>query len=117
MLAELIGLTLLVAMIAYVLTGGADFGGGVWDLFASGPRKAAQREVQRREKLLGEVEARIAVLEVQLAGLVREMQDPALATDHARLYPLIDRHAALQAELDDQLARWEALHEELGEAG
>ena len=31
------------ALILYVLTGGADFGGGVLDLFASGPRKIQQR--------------------------------------------------------------------------
>jgi len=30
---------------AYVLFAGADFGGGVWDLFASGPRRGRQREV------------------------------------------------------------------------
>ena len=30
---------------AYVLFGGADFGGGVWDLLASGPRRDRQREV------------------------------------------------------------------------
>jgi cytochrome d ubiquinol oxidase subunit II len=30
---------------AYVLFGGADFGGGVWDLLASGPRRNRQREV------------------------------------------------------------------------
>jgi cytochrome d ubiquinol oxidase subunit II len=30
---------------AYVLLGGADFGGGVWDLLATGPRKNRQREV------------------------------------------------------------------------
>lgn len=29
---------------AYVLTAGADFGGGVWDLLSRGPRAAAQRE-------------------------------------------------------------------------
>lgn len=31
------------ALVAYVLTGGADFGAGVWDLLASGPRRDAQR--------------------------------------------------------------------------
>lgn len=30
-------------LVAYVLFGGADFGGGVWDLLAFGPRKAEQR--------------------------------------------------------------------------
>ncbi|HEX4936452.1 MAG TPA: cytochrome d ubiquinol oxidase subunit II, partial [Gemmatimonadaceae bacterium] len=35
----------LVALNAYVLLGGADFGGGVWDLFATGPRKEQQRSL------------------------------------------------------------------------
>src|SRR6476659_3547210 len=34
----------LVALIIYAILGGADFGGGVWDLFATGPRKGAQRD-------------------------------------------------------------------------
>lgn len=33
-----------VALAAYVVTGGADFGGGVWDLLARGPREDAQRD-------------------------------------------------------------------------
>jgi cytochrome bd ubiquinol oxidase subunit II len=32
------------ALIAYAVLGGADFGGGVWDLFAAGPRRTAQRD-------------------------------------------------------------------------
>lgn len=36
---------MLVALVLYTLTGGADFGGGVWQLLASGPRKAAQRRL------------------------------------------------------------------------
>ena len=36
---------LVVAIIAYALLGGADFGGGMWDLFAFGPRSRQQREV------------------------------------------------------------------------
>jgi cytochrome bd ubiquinol oxidase subunit II len=39
---------LLVALTVYVLTGGADYGSGVWDLLASGPRAAAQRELIER---------------------------------------------------------------------
>jgi cytochrome d ubiquinol oxidase subunit II len=35
---------LVIALTAYVLLGGADFGGGVWDMLASGPTRAAQRE-------------------------------------------------------------------------
>jgi cytochrome bd ubiquinol oxidase subunit II len=44
-LADALAGTLVVALNAYVLSGGADFGGGVWDLVASGPRKRAQRDL------------------------------------------------------------------------
>ena len=37
------GLTLL-AVVAYGVLGGADFGGGIWDAFAGGPRKQEQRD-------------------------------------------------------------------------
>lgn len=40
---DLSAIVALVGMIAYALLGGADFGGGVWDLFAAGPRKKQQR--------------------------------------------------------------------------
>lgn len=36
---------LVVALNAYVLLAGADFGGGVWDMFATGPRRDRQREL------------------------------------------------------------------------
>src|SRR5947207_9216346 len=36
---------ILVSLTAYVLFGGADFGGGVWDLLASGPRRTEQRRL------------------------------------------------------------------------
>jgi cytochrome d ubiquinol oxidase subunit II len=35
--------SILAALIFYALLGGADFGGGVWDLFNRGPRTAARR--------------------------------------------------------------------------
>jgi cytochrome d ubiquinol oxidase subunit II len=42
-LAELLAGLVVVSLNAYVLFAGADFGGGVWDLFASGPRRRDQR--------------------------------------------------------------------------
>lgn len=33
------------ALVLYALLGGADYGGGVWDLFATGPRAADQRRL------------------------------------------------------------------------
>ena len=39
----LLAATIGIALSLYFLFGGADFGGGVWDLLATGPRAAAQR--------------------------------------------------------------------------
>ncbi len=36
------------SLTAYAVLAGADFGGGVWDIFASGPRKRAQRQAVAR---------------------------------------------------------------------
>ncbi len=44
-LAGVLAGVLALSLNAYVLFGGADFGGGVWDLLASGPRRGRQREV------------------------------------------------------------------------
>lgn len=41
--AEMVAGVMVIALTAYALTGGADFGGGVWDLLARGPRRDAQR--------------------------------------------------------------------------
>ena len=42
-LPEAVALAILISLVLYVLLGGADFGGGVWDLLAAGPRRRAQR--------------------------------------------------------------------------
>lgn len=44
-LADLLAGATFVALNVYALLGGADFGGGVWDLLATGPRKERQREL------------------------------------------------------------------------
>src|SRR5215469_12278356 len=38
-------LILWLALIVYAVLGGADFGKGIWDLFASGPQAQRQRQV------------------------------------------------------------------------
>jgi cytochrome d ubiquinol oxidase subunit II len=43
MLETLIAAVMLASLILYVLMGGADYGGGMWDLVASGPRAQRQR--------------------------------------------------------------------------
>lgn len=44
----LLGGVMVAALVLYALFGGADFGGGVWDLLASGPRKQEQRALIER---------------------------------------------------------------------
>ena len=44
MLINLAAGVALLALMAYAVFAGADFGGGVWDLFATNPRRNAQRE-------------------------------------------------------------------------
>jgi cytochrome d ubiquinol oxidase subunit II len=39
-----LGAAILASLVLYAVTAGADFGGGVWDLLARGPRARAQRE-------------------------------------------------------------------------
>jgi cytochrome d ubiquinol oxidase subunit II len=44
-LADVLAAVLALSLNAYVLFGGADFGGGVWDMLATGPRRSRQREL------------------------------------------------------------------------
>lgn len=44
-LPEVIAAIMVLALNAYALTGGADYGGGVWDLLATGDRRREQREL------------------------------------------------------------------------
>lgn len=43
LLVSLTAVVALLALLAYAVLGGADFGGGVWDVLARGPRATAQR--------------------------------------------------------------------------
>ncbi|HSD22393.1 MAG TPA: cytochrome d ubiquinol oxidase subunit II [Anaeromyxobacter sp.] len=43
--ADLLAGAMLAALVLYALLAGADFGGGIWDLLATGPRKKAQRDL------------------------------------------------------------------------
>ena len=38
-----LGAVILAALVIYALSGGADYGGGMWDLLARGPRASRQR--------------------------------------------------------------------------
>jgi len=42
-LSDVVAAAMVLSLIVYAVLGGADFGGGVWDLFAFGPRAERQR--------------------------------------------------------------------------
>jgi cytochrome bd ubiquinol oxidase subunit II len=44
MLQLIIAVILLISLIIYALMGGADFGGGIWNMLSAGPRAQKQRE-------------------------------------------------------------------------
>src|SRR5579862_9383402 len=44
MLELIVAIFILLSLILYALMGGADFGGGMWDLLATGPRAKLQRK-------------------------------------------------------------------------
>src|SRR4029077_16962113 len=44
-LAHVVGIVVLASLTLYALGAGADFGGGVWDLLAGGPRAKGQRDL------------------------------------------------------------------------
>src|SRR5579863_4288818 len=44
-LEVLLGFVIMASLTFYALLGGADYGGGVWDLLARGPRANRQREL------------------------------------------------------------------------
>jgi ATP-binding cassette subfamily F protein 3 len=85
--------------------------GGIGRPVSHAERKAARREEKKRQKKLAEVESRIEALENEIGELTVEMQDPAMAVDHARLGKLVDQHSELQAELDECMGVWEDLQE------
>jgi cytochrome bd ubiquinol oxidase subunit II len=47
-LADAAAALLWLSLTTYTVLAGADFGGGVWDIFASGPRRVAQRQAVAR---------------------------------------------------------------------
>jgi cytochrome d ubiquinol oxidase subunit II len=44
MLEHIVAILMVLSLILYALMGGADFGGGMWDFLATGPRATRQRE-------------------------------------------------------------------------
>lgn len=74
---DILAAAMLIALIVYVLLGGADFGGGVWDLLAAGPRRREQRVLI--EKALGPIWEANHVWLILVAVLLFSAFPPAFA--------------------------------------
>lgn len=82
---------IVLGLVLYVLGGGADFGGGVWDLLASGPRKDAQRALI--ERAIGPVWEANHVWFVFVFVLLFSAFPPAFAHLTTSLFDLLTAYA------------------------
>ncbi|MCB0215378.1 MAG: ABC-F family ATP-binding cassette domain-containing protein [Caldilineae bacterium] len=78
------------------------------------PPALSKNEILRREIESTAIESRIAQLEGRLAELEETLQEAGEEGDYAAIGRLGEAHAALQAEIDGLLERWEALAAEIG---
>jgi cytochrome d ubiquinol oxidase subunit II len=86
-----IAAVMVVGLVLYLLGGGADFGAGVWDLLASGPRKAAQRALI--ERAIGPVWEANHVWFVFVFVLLFAAFPPAFAQLTTALFDLLTAYA------------------------
>jgi len=82
---------IVLGLVLYVLGGGADFGGGVWDLLASGPRKEEQRALI--ERAIGPVWEANHVWFVFVFVLLFSAFPPAFAHLTTSLFDLLTAYA------------------------
>ena len=75
-------------------------------------KKAERAERQKRERLLAEVEKRIATLEQRQAKLEALMTDSAVFADPQRAKDVAVEYEALKTEIEQQYTSWSELAEE-----
>ncbi|MDD2898616.1 MAG: ABC-F family ATP-binding cassette domain-containing protein, partial [Desulfuromonadaceae bacterium] len=71
--------------------------------------KRRKREEQARQKRMGEIEAQIAGVEIELARLEEEMNAPGFFDDPERGLRGGERHAALNGRLEELYGEWEGV--------
>jgi ATP-binding cassette subfamily F protein 3 len=69
------------------------------------------------KKEVGQIEARIAVLEAEQKAREAQLVDPKFAADFARARPVMDAHRVAAEELEERYARWEEVQKQLSEIG
>ncbi len=74
-------------------------------------RKSRMRAEQKRQRQIRKFEDEIASIEENIRRLHAQMNDPANATNPAKLQSLIDETAAAQSRLDEVMEAWLLLQE------
>lgn len=74
-------------------------------------QKEEQARLRKRENDLRRCEDKITALEARLREIEKEMSDPAIGTQVAKLQELAKEQAGLQTQLDPLYAEWEELAE------
>jgi cytochrome d ubiquinol oxidase subunit II len=90
-LERVLAIVMVAGLVLYLLGGGADFGGGVWDLLASGPRKNAQRALI--EKAIGPIWEANHVWFIFVFVLLFSAFPPAFATLTTALFTPLTLYA------------------------
>lgn len=73
---------------------------------AGSPAARERRSRQDTERVLGQLEAEIAALESETAGLEKMLNDPANHEDPEQSRELADRYATVQADLAQKYEEW-----------
>lgn len=71
-------------------------------------QKRLAAEKQKKERELSKIEARIDELETEIAAIDGQFDDPAVATNSAKLNELSAKKNTLQAELDELYELWDS---------
>lgn len=108
----LLGGVIVGALVLYLLLAGADFGGGIWDLLASGPRRQAQRRAV--EHAIGPIWEANHVWLILVVVVLFSAFPPAFAAISTALHvPLtlflfgvVMRGSAFSFRSFDRAARW-----------
>src|SRR6185503_3585401 len=79
-------------------------------------RRAAQRELERKKRRVNELESSIAEAEEDVAALRAELAQ-APGSECEKLHALAERERRLSQQIEQKMAAWMRLSEELGERG
>lgn len=107
---------LAMALLVYALTGGADYGGGVWDLLATGPRASEQREAI--SKAIGPMGGEPRLAHRRRGDPVRGVSLCVRGRLHSSAHPAVPHaHRRHPARLGARVPRLRPAHEQKGRRG